>query len=353
MARKLSKQQESRISANKNKTVEQFDAEKGDLRKGTVICRYGSQADIEDENRKVHRCSVRRTVSSLVSGDEVLWSEDQNSQNENGVVVAVLDRRSELLRPDFYDGLKPVAANIDNVAVVASILPELSTNIIDRYLISCQHASINPLIIINKIDLLNTDELTALMQRLDFYTRLDYEIFYTSTKTKYGIPDLKKRIENSCVILAGQSGVGKSSLLNALLDNELAATGLISDTSNLGQHTTTSTRLFHIGENGIILDSPGVREFGLWHLTQDGIVRGYREFIPYLGTCRFKDCQHLAEEGCSIRQAVREGKISQERYDNYIQIKATLDLHEQKNKTRRANTQRNRNYSTRSRKKQN
>jgi ribosome biogenesis GTPase len=350
MTKKLSRQQENRIITNKRKTLEQFDIEPGALKKGIVICRYGSQADIEDDDRKVHRCTIRRTVSSLVSGDEVLWFEDQGSYENNGIVEAVLDRRSELLRPDFYDGLKPVAANIDCVAVVASIIPELSTNIIDRYLISCHHAQITPLIVINKIDMLDTEEQNRLKKRLNFYCDLGYEIFYTSTKTKSGIDELKNRISSSSIILAGQSGVGKSSLLNALMENDMAATCSISENSGLGQHTTTCTRLFHFGEKGIILDSPGVRELGLWHLTPDYIIRGYREFIPYIGTCKYKDCQHLSEAGCSIRQAVQEGKINRERYDNYTQIRATLDLLERKNKTRRANTDRNKNYSTKNKK---
>lgn len=346
MARKLSRQQENRINANKLRAVEEFENSGGDLEKGLVICRYGRQADLEDETGQVVRCSIRKTVISVVSGDAVLWRRQTATDGVCGVIEAVMERRSELLRPDFYDGLKPVAANIDLVTVVASVLPEFSTNIIDRYLISCSSAKVSAVIVVNKADLMDEQTAENVGRAMEIYRSLGYEFFLTSTVTGAGIAELRARTENLSMILAGQSGVGKSSLLNALLEKDHAATCSISENSGLGQHTTTCTRLYHTGCGGMILDSPGVREFGLWHLAAQTIVGGYREFGPYLGTCRFKDCQHLEETGCGIKEAVKSGAVSSIRYENYVKIRSTLDLQEKRNRTRRANTQRHRNYGT-------
>ena len=121
-------------------------------------------------------------------------------------------------------------------------------------------------------------------------------------------------------VLVGQSGVGKSSLLNAITPVAEAQTGAVSSTSGLGQHTTTSTKLYHLSDDGIIVDSPGVREFALWHLTDDEVTKSYREFRPYLGHCKFSDCKHLKDPGCAITEALEEGKIAAFRYENYHRI---------------------------------
>ncbi len=343
MSKKLSKKQERQISSNQQKKLQEFSINESNLRHGIVICRYGNQADIEDEERTIRRCSIRRTAGFAATGDIVLWQPCENNE-VSGVIETITPRRSELLRPDFYDGLKPVAANIDLVVIVASILPELSTNIIDRYLVSCRFANIPTAILINKTDLVSELELNDLKSRLSIYEKLGYPIFFASTLTKQGIAELREFMQEKTSVLVGQSGVGKSSTLNALLEKNEATTGDVSENSGLGQHTTTSARLYHIGVKGLIIDSPGVREFGLWHLSPEKIANGFIEFAPYIGTCKFKDCQHLNEVGCSIKEAVDQGEINSERYANYVKIRSTLNLQEQRNKTRRANTSRKKNY---------
>lgn len=344
MAKNLSKKQERQIVSNQQKKLEKFSDSESSLQRGIVICRYGNQADIEDENRVIRRCSIRRTVGFTATGDYVLWHPDESGTETSGIIETVVPRKSELLRPDFYDGLKPVAANVDLVIIVSSIMPELSTNIIDRYLITCRYAHIPAAILINKTDLVSPEELNELENRLAIYNNLGYSTFYISTLTGSGINELRNFMKDKTSVLVGQSGVGKSSTLNALLESQVALTGEISESSGLGQHTTTTARLYHIGSSGLIIDSPGIREFGLWHLPPEKIAEGYIEFAPYLGTCRFKDCQHLSETGCSVREAAENGKISFERYSNYVKIRETLNLLEQRNKTRRANTSRKKNY---------
>lgn len=322
MARKLSRKQENRIREGRQRRIDEFTADPSTLREGVVISRYGSQADIEDREGTLLRCGIRRTVGTLVSGDEILWRPAVPGEGGTDTVEAVLPRKSLLQRPDFYDGLKPVAANIEVAVVVASaVQPELSTNIIDRYLAACVHAGIEAAVIITKTDLLpDPGDEDRLRERLSFYGEPHVRLFLASSATGQGISAIRDFLSGRRSLLAGQSGVGKSSLLNVLLGSTAAEVGAVSDVSGLGQHTTTCTRLYRFPEGGTILDSPGVREFGLWHLSREDLIRGYWEFAPYLGTCRFKDCRHQNEKGCAVRQAVAEGQISPERYDNYLRI---------------------------------
>ena len=292
--------------------------------KGLVISRFGQHADIEDLiTGTVHRCNLRRSIESLVSGDKVIWRPGiETLSGIAGVIEAVEERHSVLTRPDYYDGLKPVAANIDQMVIVASVLPELSLNIIDRYLIAAETLQITPLIVLNKIDLLDQAQRNAYEESLTLYKNIGYELLFVSKESGEGIDELSSFLSDKINIFVGQSGVGKSSLVNALMPktNPMIEEGAVSTNSGLGQHTTTAARLYHIPTGGDLIDSPGVREFGLWHLATDDITQAYREFQPYLGECKFRDCKHLNDPGCALRKGVEDGKVSQVRFDNYHRI---------------------------------
>lgn len=296
----------------------------GNTQNGLVISRFGQHADIEDlETGTIHRCNLRRSIETLVSGDKVVWRAGIEAMaGISGVVEAVEPRSSVLTRPDYYDGLKPVAANVDQMIIVSSVVPELSLNIIDRYLIVSELLDIQPLLLLNKVDLLD-DELRAQYQEwLDIYTKLGYQVLFVSRETKEGIEELKSLLQDKVNVFVGQSGVGKSSLVNAILpdlDEEIEE-GEVSKTSGLGQHTTTAAKLYHLPTGGDLIDSPGVREFGLWHLTPEEITNSFIEFRPYLNGCKFRDCKHLDDPGCIIRAAVENGEISAVRFDNYHRI---------------------------------
>lgn len=334
--KKLTQNQKRRIKSNhqralsahrgrQHKDVEWQEAMLGEMRQGRVISRYSVHADVEDAHGAVFRCNVRRTIPSLVVGDNVLWREGHEQlQGISGVIEAVQPRQNVLSRPDYYDGIKPIAANIDRIFVVSALLPDFSTNIIDRYIVICENIGFEPILVLNKIDLADAARRRALEAQFAIYRDIGYQVLFVSSESGEGIDAFAALLHAGCSILVGQSGVGKSSLLNAVDASLDLATGEVSETSRLGQHTTTVSRLLRLEHGGEVIDSPGIREFGVWHLDVAAITNGYREFQPFLGGCKFRDCTHLDDPQCAIREAVERGEISRERYDNYHRLITAL-----------------------------
>lgn len=342
---KLSKGQQRRVSANHDRRLKRADKPEpddslfGDARDGVVISRFGMHADVEDADGSVHRCNIRRTIRSLVTGDRVLWRPGvEGSATVKGIVEAVHERTSVLTRPDFYDGVKPIAANLNQIVIVSAILPELSLNIIDRYLIASETLDVEPLLVLNKTDLLDDAGRKFVDKQMEIYRRIGYRVLMVSSHQKNGLEELQAALIGRISIFAGQSGVGKSSLLNTLLGLELGVneilTNDVSDVSGLGQHTTTASRLYHFPQGGDVIDSPGVREFGLWHLEPEQITRGFVEFREFLGHCKFRDCKHDNDPGCALREAVENGKIDAARFESYHRILDSME--DMQLKTRRS-----------------
>lgn len=331
---KLSKGQARRIQANHQKRRHRAkqaidnqentifnDDDLGDIEIGTVLSRFGQHADIETTEGEILRCNIRRTINSLITGDKIFWRRAKHSDNElKGVIETVEPRRSELKRPDYYDGLKPVAANIDQIVVVSAILPTLTPTIIDRYLVAAEDVEIPVILVLNKIDLIDADLQEAVDEIIIMYENLGYTFLKVSADTQEGLATLQQHLKDKVSIFVGQSGVGKSSLTNALLPNVNIATTEISENSGLGQHTTTVSRLYHFPHGGDLIDSPGIRDFGLWHLSPERVTWCFKEFRDYLGGCKFRDCKHLNDPGCAIREAVESGEINELRFESYHRI---------------------------------
>ncbi|TKI08510.1 small ribosomal subunit biogenesis GTPase RsgA [Martelella alba] len=327
---KLTKGQQRRVQANHQRRLSKDgrgdildDAPLGEAQEGIVISRLGMHADVEAPDGALHRCNIRRTLTSLVTGDRVVWRPGaETAAGISGIIEAVHPRRSVLTRPDYYDGIKPIAANMDQIVIVSAVLPELSLNMIDRYLVACETLEVEPLIVLNKVDLLESDNRRKVERQLAVYGGIGYRVILVSSHTGEGMAQLEAALTGRISIFAGQSGVGKSSLLNALLPagQDTILVNAVSDNSGLGQHTTTAARLYHFCHGGQLIDSPGVREFGLWHLDPEQITQGFVEFRGFLGGCKFRDCRHDTDPGCAIRAAVERGDIASVRFENYHQI---------------------------------
>jgi ribosome biogenesis GTPase len=295
--------------------------ELGPEQQGRVITRFGPSVDVEDDNGVIHRCLLRQNLPSLVCGDRVVW---QPGPEQTGVVVALMPRESLLTRPDVHNHPKPVAANISQILIVAAPLPALDLDLINRYLVAAELTHIPPVLVINKVDLLNEKSFDKLRERLAAYERIGYPVLYASTKRAEGLDELRQRLIDRTSIFVGQSGVGKSSLIQALLPHHDLRIGALSESSGLGKHTTTATALYHFPEGGDLIDSPGVRDFGLGNVTAAQVAEGFAEFRPFLGHCRFNDCRHTVEPGCALQAAVEHGDIDPARFDSFLRIAAAL-----------------------------
>jgi ribosome biogenesis GTPase len=288
-----------------------------DRQLGQVVTHYGANLDVEDTSGQIHHCMTRSNLPELVCGDRVMW---QAIDQHAGVIVSLVPRQSLLVRPNFRKHPKPVAANIDQMLVVVAPLPAIDEDLIDRYLVAAKLTEITPHLVVNKIDLLSPHEYHAQRERLSVYAHIGYSIIETSTRQQHGLEALLHCLEGKTSVLVGQSGVGKSSLILSLIPDADIRVREVSPVTGLGRHTTTVTILYHLQNGGNIIDSPGVREFGLDHASQRQIAQGFIEFSDYLGHCKFSDCKHVQEPDCAIKQAVATGDITQQRYTSYLRI---------------------------------
>jgi len=319
---KVQKERLLRAQNQSNKAEQQLKTTAlGEEKAGRIVAHYGANLDIEDEHGVIHHCLTRANLPKLVCGDNVIW---QATGEKLGVIISLVPRTSFLTRPDYNNQLKPVAANIDQILIIAAPIPTLDEDLINRYLVAAELTAIKPVIIINKVDLLNETERQALTQRLSPYKSIGYHIIYTSTKHHNGLEELADTLKTHTSIFVGQSGVGKSSIIKTFIPNADIRVGELSQSTGLGKHTTSVTVLYHTVNNGSIIDSPGVREFGLGNVSQDRITQGFVEFSPFLGQCKFKDCKHTNEPECAIKQAVEQGQISRQRLESYFRIVKSL-----------------------------
>jgi len=223
-----------------------------------------------------------------------------------------------------YGTLRPIAANIDYIVLVVAPYPEPHANLIDRYLVAAESVGITPLILLNKTDLIDSSNEAAIEELLSIYPTIGYQVMKVSTKNAEGINPLKTLLKDKTSVFVGQSGVGKSSLINALLPGVDLKVGELSAAKAKGIHTTTTAKLFHFPTGGDLIDSPGIREFGLWHMEREHVAEGFIEFRPFLGHCKFRDCSHQQEPECAILAGVNEGKISQRRLESFEMIANSL-----------------------------
>ncbi len=283
--------------------------------------RYDNMLTLPKDQRIEHRDTSTNSLPVRLSvGDYVKLRQLDES---TGMIEEILPRQSALSRKDAGSTSKKaiqqtMLANLDQVVLVfATAQPEPHFGMLDRYLAICESAEIRPIICLNKVDLLHeerVDEATAL------YNRLGYTVLWTSTKTGEGIETLRSLLREHTTLFSGPSGVGKSSLVNAIEPGMAIKTGLISDATGKGKHTTTGSQLYPLSGGGWLADSAGIRALAAWNIDPEDLAWCFVEFRPYLGECLYSDCQHIEEEGCAIRQAAEDGVIDERRYISYVRI---------------------------------
>lgn len=319
--RKLSKQQQARIADKQRRELDSEQQHRNtDARSGRIVSHFGQQLEVEslDENSngQVVRCYQRANLPDLVTGDHVLW---QQEDNEEGVIIAMKDRDNLFYRQVAEGKSKPVAANIDLVLVVFALVPEPHTSLIDRYLVALDAMGLPAALVLNKQDLLSPSNTAEFDKVLSIYSSLGYPAVAVSATEGTGLAALQELLAGKTTVVVGQSGVGKSSLINCLGQRDLAAVGALSEAHSKGIHTTTTAHLYHLADCDLI-DSPGIRDFSVDHLSREQIQHGYRELRTLSGLCKFRDCSHRNEPGCAVQPAVAEGTVSEERLQNYLHL---------------------------------
>ena len=271
------------------------------LQQGLVVAAYGKRYGVEVEDGSQISCVTRGKKNDLACGDRV---EVKMTDTHEGVVEKLHSRSSLLFRSNAYK-TKTLASNVTQVIIVLATTPSFYEALLNRCLIAAEAAKIKALIVLNKCDLADN---TEAMKLLSIYQNLGYQVQPLSAKND--IAPLKQWLKNQTSVLVGQSGMGKSTIVNALLPNSAVRTQEVSTVLDSGKHTTTAAHLYHLDSDSDLIDSPGLQEFGLNHLNIEELEHAFIEFRPFLGKCRFNNCKHLHEPDCAVISAVESGKIS-------------------------------------------
>lgn len=286
------------------------------LLQGTIVAAYGKRFQVElTDGKKRISCVTRGKKTDLACGDIVTI---KLTDKHEGVVETTLPRSTLLYRSNEFKS-KMLAANVTQIIIVLATQPSFYEALLNRCLIAAEAANIKALILLNKCDLADNDEAK---QKLALYTSLGYQVI--SLSAKQDISSLRPYLQGEASILVGQSGMGKSTIINALLPNEGVRTREVSHVLDSGKHTTTAAHLYHLDDYSQLIDSPGLQEFGLQHLSTDELEHAFVEFRPFLGKCRFNNCKHLQEPDCAISEAVTANKITAERLAIYKMLRMEI-----------------------------
>lgn len=329
---KLSRQQRLRIDARSEARRER--AAEGGEETGIVVRHLRREIEVlASTGGDRVRCFLRATVPPVVTGDEVLFERDGGSDEDSdeestkrGVIVALLPRR-RLLARHTAKGLRPVCANLDLLLVTLAPAPAPHADLVDRYLLAAALDDLEALLVVNKADTIDADDRAELDALLTPRRALGISLLEVSARTGAGLDDLRAALRGRSAAFVGQSGVGKSSLINALVPGADAETGTLSARSNRGRgrgrHTTSTTRLYRSGE-GLIVDSPGIREFAPDVPDEATLLRGFPEIAALAERCRFSDCRHEAEPDCAVRAALAAGELDATRLASLRMLRETL-----------------------------
>lgn len=278
--------------------------------------------------RRIRQAKRKRVTDPVVVGDRVRF---ERVTEEEGVIVEVFPRRSQFSRP-VAEGREEhvIMANLDQMVIVfAAAEPRPDLWRLDRFLAVAEASKLHALIVLNKMDLLDASsrdpsrerERAETLQSFQVFERIGYRVLYTSVADRRGLDELRAALTGKISVFCGPSGVGKSSLLNALQPGLDLAVSEVGEVTHLGRHTTVTAELIPLDFGGWVADTPGIRQLGLWHIAPEDLAFCFREFVPFLTQCRFNDCTHLREPGCALRAAVERGEIDERRYRSYAQLR--------------------------------
>ena len=275
---------------------------------GRIVASYGRRYLVELPDATMLDCVTRARRGSLACGDRVTVAHRGPGQ---GVIEAMGPRSTLLYRSDRARH-KLIAANVTQIVVVVAPVPSFYEALLDRCLAASEHSGMAALIVVNKEDL---PQAAAALRAVEPYRRLGYRVISLSAKRDLTL--LTAHLKGHTSVLVGQSGMGKSTIVNGLLPEAAVRVAEVSAALDSGRHTTTNARLYHLDRDSDIIDSPGMQEFGLHHLDDSELAHAFIEFRPWLGQCRFRDCRHLTEPGCAVSAACKRGEISERRLESY------------------------------------
>ena len=303
--------------------------------RGVVFRSTGSWYDVQDGMGETVRCRIKgkirlqgiRTTNPISVGDYVQFTRVEDG---TGSINTIEERRNFIARKSVNLSKEShvVASNLDRAFLIVTIAkPRTSSGFIDRFLVTAEAIGIPATIVFNKMDLLEGDEeASARQEELEnIYSDVGYETLRVSAETGLGIAEMKSALKDGIYLLSGHSGVGKSTIINRLVPGLELKTADVSESHSKGRHTTTFAEMFSVPEGGFIIDTPGIKGFGLVALEKETLNHQFPEFFALLMGCKFNNCVHTDEPGCAVRKAVEEGKVSEERYGNYVEMYAGFD----------------------------
>jgi ribosome biogenesis GTPase / thiamine phosphate phosphatase len=295
---------------------------------GRVLSVHGLMSEVRGTDGTIYRCVTRRILKTLstderhvvAAGDRVLFRTVENSADINEGFIERVEPRSGVLSREVRRQRQIMVANIDLIVIVSSAAePRLKPNLIDRMLVAAENGNIRPIVCINKIDLIDAADLQPMV---GVYSQMGYEVLLLSAKTGFGIDRLRKMLIGRSSVMAGQSGVGKSSLLNCVDPSLHLRVQAVSEETEKGKHTTSTARLLPLKDGGYVVDTPGIRQFQLWDIIPEEIDSLFRDLRPYMSLCRFPNCTHTHETDCAVKNAVADDRLDERRYESYCHMRA-------------------------------
>jgi ribosome biogenesis GTPase len=303
------------------------------LEKGIVVKSTGSWYTVKSRDGNLIECRIKgnfrikgiRSTNPIAVGDHVEFTEQKEDSKSDGVVTGlianIIERKNYIIRksPNLSKESHIIAANIDQAFLIVTIKhPVTTTTFIDRFLVSAEAYRIPCRIIFNKIDLYNEEQTLLMNSLIETYESIGYQCLKISAKKNIGIEELKEILQNKTNVLSGHSGVGKSTIINSVQPASMLKTGIISDSHHSGKHTTTYSEMIDLDFGGFIIDTPGIKGFGLLEMVKEEISHYFPEMFRLLNNCQYYNCTHTHEPGCAVKKAVTEGQIAESRYETYL-----------------------------------